>query len=321
MGFLGKISQGLFKTRQKVSQEVTGVLGKGALSEENLEELEERLITADICVDVAVQIVEKIRKRCKGQFLSGKKLLAYLEEFALELLITAPPLEHNNKPHTILVLGVNGVGKTTSIAKLANYYKIQGKKVLVAAGDTFRAGAIEQLEIWCNRVGVDIVKHQEKSDAAAVVYDAWEAAKARDMDILLIDTAGRLHNKEYLMEELKKIIRVLKKHDENLPQETLLVIDGNTGQNAIQQAKVFNQIHPIDGFVVTKLDGTAKGGAILSINHEMKIPVRWVGVGEQLNDLIPFTKEEYVNGMFGSADIDIALEQQEIENAYKSLEI
>ncbi len=192
---------------------------------------------------------------------------------------------------------------------------------MLAAADTFRAGAIEQLDIWAGRVGVDIVKHQEGSDAAAVAYDAYSAAKARGHDLLIIDTAGRLHNKDHLMEELKKMVRVLKKHDDALPHETLLVIDGNTGQNAIPQAKSFHQISPLDGFVVTKLDGTAKGGALISTNYEMKIPVKWVGVGEKMDDLIPFSPEAYVKGMFGNSELYIPLEQQEIEDKYKGLQI
>jgi len=319
MDFFKKIKAGLSKTRADVSKEIKGAVGKGKITEETLEDLESLLISADICYEVAAEIIQKIRKKCKGADLSGEMLVKYLEEFTSEFLIEDPQVEHKYRPHVILVLGVNGVGKTTSIAKLAYYYRKTGRKVIVAAGDTFRAGAIEQLEIWCKRAAVEVVKHQEKSDAAAVVYDAYSAAKARGHDIMIVDTAGRLHNKENLMEELKKIIRVLKKHGEHLPSEILLVIDGNTGQNAIPQAKAFNRLCPLDGFIVTKLDGTAKGGSLISINHEMKIPVRWVGVGEGLDDLIPFSKAEYVKGMFSDEEIEVPLEQQAIQGAYKGL--
>jgi fused signal recognition particle receptor len=319
MNFFRKIRGGLAKTRNRVSREMKGVLGKGKITEETLENLESLLISADICYEVAEKIIDKIRQKCRGSDLSLEMLLKYLEDFSQEFLIENAPVEQNDRPHVILILGVNGVGKTTCIAKLAQYYKNHGKRVLVAAADTFRAGAIEQLEIWCQRAGVDVVKHQEKSDAAAVVYDAYSAAKSRDHDIMIIDTAGRLHTKENLMEELKKIIRVLKKHGEHLPSESLLVIDGNTGQNAIPQARAFNDLYPLDGFIITKLDGTAKGGALISINHEMKIPVRWVGVGEGLDDLIPFSKSDYVKGMFSEEEIEIPLKQQAVEGDYKGL--
>ncbi|MBF0430091.1 MAG: signal recognition particle-docking protein FtsY [Fibrobacteria bacterium] len=321
MAFFGKISKGLFKTRSTLAKGVTGVMGRGKLTEETLENLEELLIASDICYEVASEIIDKIRKECLGTFLSNEKLFDYLENFSREYLIEAPVISHTAKPHVIFVLGVNGVGKTTSIAKIANYYKNKGEKVLLAAGDTFRAGAIEQLDIWAKRIGVEIVKHQEKSDAAAVIYDAYAAAKARGYDVMIADTAGRLHTKDNLMEELRKMIRVIKKHGDELPHETLLVIDGNTGQNSIPQTIAFNELHPIDGIVVTKLDGTAKGGSLISTNHEIKIPIRWVGVGEGMNDLIPFSKEEYVKGMFGDGEIDIPLEQQEIKEEFKGLQI
>ncbi|MFC1584937.1 signal recognition particle-docking protein FtsY [Fibrobacterota bacterium] len=319
MNVFHKVRSGLAKTREKVTREIKGTIGKGKLTEETLEDLEALLISADIRYEATSEIIGEIRKKCLGADLSSENLLRDLEKITGQILVESPPIGHKILPHVILILGVNGVGKTTSIAKLAHFYKNLGKKVLVAAGDTFRAGAIEQLEIWCQRAGVEIVKHQEKSDAAAVVFDAYSAAKSRGHDIMIVDTAGRLHNKETLMEELKKIIRVLKKHRDNLPDETLLVIDGNTGQNALPQAMAFNQVHPLDGFVVTKLDGTAKGGALISINYEMKIPVRWIGVGEKLDDLIPFSKEEYVKGIFRDEEIEIPLEQQAVRDEYKGL--
>ena len=319
MGFFKKISTGLFKTREKVLKEVKGAVGKGKLTEDTLEDLESLLVSADICYEVAEKITTKIKTDCLGRDLSSNMLLGYLEKYTSEFIIEEKKAKITASPHVILILGVNGVGKTTSIAKLAKHYKEQGKKVLIAAGDTFRAGAIEQLDIWCKRAEVEIVKHQEGSDAAAVVYDAYSAAASRNYDMLIIDTAGRLHNKNNLMEELKKIIRVLKKHDENLPHETLLVIDGNTGQNSIPQAKAFNEVHPLDGFILTKLDGTAKGGSLVSINHEMKIPVKWIGMGEGLDDLLSFSKNEYVQGMFRGGDVEVPLEQQALEGAYKGL--
>ena len=321
MGFLGKIQSGLSKTRGQVSQQVKGALGEGKLNEDTLEDLEESLVTADVCYPVASAIIDKVRKACKGQLLSNEKFIQYLETFTGEYIAQPEPVAMESKPHVVLVLGVNGVGKTTSIAKLAHYYKSQGKKVLLAAGDTFRAGAIEQLNIWAERTGVGIVKHQEKSDAAAVIYDAYEAAKSRGYDILLADTAGRLHNKEHLMGELEKLVRVLKKHGEELPHESLLVVDGNTGQNAIAQGKAFHKISPLTGIVVTKLDGTAKGGAIITLNHEMKVPVRWIGVGEAMDDLVPFSKQEYVQSLFRETEIEIPLEQQEISDKFKRLQI
>lgn len=319
MGLFKKIQFGLAKTRGGFSKGVKGALGRGRLTEDTLDKIEELLIEADICFEATEVIIDKIRKECLGQFLSSEKLSQMLEQFSSEFLLESPIIPHEIRPHVMLILGVNGVGKTTSIAKLANFFKKQGESVLVAAGDTFRAGAIEQLEIWCDRVGVDLVKHAEKSDAAAVVYDAYSAAKSRKKDLMIIDTAGRLHNKGNLMEELKKTIRVMKKHDESLPHETLLVIDGNTGQNSLAQAKAFHNLQKLDGFIVTKLDGTAKGGSLLSTNYEMKVPVRWVGVGEGLDDLVPFSKQAYIKGMFGEEDFDIPLEQQEILGKYKGL--
>jgi fused signal recognition particle receptor len=202
------------------------------------------------------------------------------------------------KPHVLLMIGVNGAGKTTTIAKLAHHHRQAGRKVIVAAGDTFRAGAIAQLDTWAQRAGVDIIKHQEGADAAAVAYDAYAAAKARGHDVLIIDTAGRLHTKDNLMEELRKMLRVLKKHGDDVPHETLLVLDGNTGQNAIAQGQGFSAVARIDGLVVTKLDGTAKGGSLIPLTRAFKIPVRWIGVGEAMDDLVPFSRDAYVKGLF-----------------------
>jgi fused signal recognition particle receptor len=242
--------------------------------------------------------MEEVRKKAKGEEIDSKQLLEWMAEATSNLLPQTPPWQSKGKPHVILMIGVNGAGKTTTIGKLAHFYKMQGKQVLLAAGDTFRAGAVQQLEKWAQRVGVDVIKHQEGADAASVAFDAYASAKARGLDILIIDTAGRLQNKTHLMEELRKMVRVLRKHDPALPHECLLVIDGNTGQNAIQQGQGFNSIVTLDGLIVTKLDGTAKGGSIIPICREFGIPVSWVGVGEDLEDLIPFSRDAYVQGLF-----------------------
>lgn len=298
MGFLGKIFGGLSKTRDNVVKEVKGAFGKGKLTEQVIENIEEKLIACDISIDVAASIMEFVRGKARGEEIDSKQLLEWMAEATRGLLPETPPWEPKAKPHVILMIGVNGAGKTTTIGKLAHYYKAKGLKVMVAAGDTFRAGAIAQLERWAERVEVDIVKHQEGADSASVAFDAYAAAKARGFDVLIIDTAGRLQNKGHLMEELRKLVRVLRKHDESLPHECLLVIDGNTGQNAIQQGQGFNGIVKLDALVVTKLDGTAKGGAIIPICREFGIPVGWVGVGEDLDDLIRFDRDEYVRGLF-----------------------
>lgn len=298
MGFFGKIVRGLTKTRENMVKEVKGVFGKGKLTDSVIENIEEKLLACDIGMDVASQIMEEVRKKAKGEEIDSKQLLAWMAEATRNLLPETPVWQSRGKPHVILMIGVNGAGKTTTIGKLAHYYKAQGKQVLLAAGDTFRAGAIQQLEKWAQRVGVDVVKHQEGADAASVAFDAYASAKARGFDILIIDTAGRLQNKTHLMEELRKMVRVLRKHEPALPHECLLVIDGNTGQNAIQQGQGFNSIVTLDGLVVTKLDGTAKGGSIIPICREFGIPVAWVGVGEDLEDLIRFSRDEYVRGLF-----------------------
>lgn len=298
MGFFGKIFTGLTKTRESVVKEVKGAFGKGKLTEQVIENIEEKLLACDIGIEVASAIMDYVRDKAKGEEIDSRQLLGWMAEATRELLPATPPWQAKTKPHVILMIGVNGAGKTTTIGKLAHYYKALGLKVMVAAGDTFRAGAIAQLERWAERTEVEIVKHQEGADAASVAYDAYAAAKARGFDILIIDTAGRLQNKGHLMEELRKMVRVLRKHDESLPHECLLVIDGNTGQNAIQQGQGFNGIVKLDGLVVTKLDGTAKGGAIIPICREFGIPVAWVGVGEDVSDLIRFDRDEYVRGLF-----------------------
>ncbi|MCD6025060.1 MAG: ftsY [Fibrobacteria bacterium] len=300
MGLFDKIRGGLARTRQSLTREIQAVFGKGKLDAAALEALEEKLLAADVGFDTVQQILEGVRVRARGQEITSEQLLAWLAEEAREFLHEPKPLpDPLPKPYVVLFIGVNGAGKTTSVAKIAHHFTTQGKKVLLAACDTFRAGAVSQLETWASRAGVEVVKHQDGADAAAVAYDAYAAALARGCDVLLIDTAGRLHTKDNLMEELRKLVRVLRKHDAALPHETLLVIDGNTGQNALPQFKGFSAVVPLDGLIVTKLDGTAKGGAVLTLSREFKAPIRWVGVGEGLDDLVPFDREAYAQGLFG----------------------
>ncbi len=299
MGFFDKIIKGLARTGESMSRGIQAVFGKGKLTDEILEALEEKLLAADIGFDTAHLLLDRVKKRARGLEIDHSQLLNWLAEEARDLFEVNTQEIPGAKPQVILFVGVNGAGKTTSIAKLAHFHVAQGKKVLLAACDTFRAGAISQLEVWAERAGVEVIKHQEGADAASVAYDAYAAAKARGHDLLLIDTAGRLHTKDNLMEELRKLVRVLRKHDATLPHETLLVIDGNTGQNALPQFKGFANAAPLNGLIITKLDGTAKGGTVLSLSREFGVPVRWIGVGEGMEDLVPFDREAFSRGLFG----------------------
>lgn len=301
MGFLSVIKGGLTKTRNALLNELKGIVGAGKITDEMLENLEEHLIKADVGVEAAFLLTDALRESALGKSLSSEEVLAIMRSEAERLLSDPPVFELKGHPHVILIIGVNGAGKTTTIGKLASRFKKEGKKVLIAAGDTFRAAAIEQLEVWAERSGAEFVKHQEGSDPAAVAYDACEAAKSRNCDVVLIDTAGRLHNKDHLMEELRKVVRVIQKHDPSYPHDIWLVIDGNTGQNTISQTKVFNQSFPLTGLVITKLDGTARGGSVLSFSSALQIPIRWIGMGEQIDQLVPFDKQEYVDGLFEDA--------------------
>lgn len=302
VSFFSKLKESLVKTRQgfieKVSQLVT-IHGK--IDEELFEELEEILIQADVGVAATRRLVEEIRQSVKQKKISDagdvKKLL---RQKMAELLGEPVPLRLNSTPPTvILVVGVNGVGKTTTIGKLANRFRQQGKRVLLAAADTFRAAAIEQLEIWSERTGSDLVKHQAGSDPAAVVFDALQAARRRGSDVMIIDTAGRLHTKANLMEELRKIKRVIERELPGAPHEVLLVVDATTGQNALRQAELFKDTAGVTGIVLTKLDGTAKGGIVLAIKEELGIPVKLVGIGERSDDLKDFDGNEFVAALFG----------------------
>lgn len=303
VSFFARLKEGLAKTRQGITARVDQVLKSyKKVDEELLEEIEEILITADVGVNTTMEIIGKLRNQAKERKITEvENLRGLLKEILADTLDLNKSHELNIQPlpAIILVVGVNGVGKTTSIGKIAHRMRSQGKKVLLAAGDTFRAAAIDQLEIWGNRVGVDVIKHQEGSDPAAVVFDAIQAAKARKIDVLICDTAGRLHNKTNLMNELGKVRKVVEREYGEASKEILLVLDATTGQNAIQQAKIFKEAVDVSGIVLTKLDGTAKGGVVLGISTELDIPVKLIGVGEGMNDLQEFKPNDFVNALFG----------------------
>jgi len=301
MRFFDKLKSGLKKTRDNISKRIDGLLVSfGKINEELFEELEEILITSDIGVETSLRIIEELKLKVKKDKITDaiqvKNILK--EELVNILGKEKPTLKLETKPSVIVVLGVNGAGKTTSIGKICHILKQQGKRVLIAAADTFRAAAIDQLEIWAKRARADIIKHTEGSDPSAVVYDAIAAAKARDFDIIVCDTAGRLHTKKNLMEELKKIFWIIKRELPDADIETLLVLDATTGQNAVSQAKNFTEATGVTGLVLTKLDGTAKGGVVLSIKAELGIPVKFVGVGEQIDDLEQFNPVEFTDALF-----------------------
>ena len=300
MGFFDKLKSGLGKTRNSFNEKMNSIFSNfRKVDEELLEELEEILIMSDIGVETATEIISKLRERIKLEKIADEEGVktALKQEMKNILDKENNALKLETTPAVILVVGVNGVGKTTSIGKIANNLKKSGKKVVVAAADTFRAAAVEQLEIWANRAGVDIVKKQEGVDPASVVYDAIKIKKEKNADVLICDTAGRLHTKKYLMDELLKIGRVIEKELPNAAKETLMVIDATTGQNAILQVKAFKEVVPITGLVLTKLDGTAKGGVVIGIVNENSIPVKFVGVGEKIDDMEIFNSEEFVNAI------------------------
>ena len=300
-GFFAKIKAGLSKTRNNIISSVENVLSAFTKIDEDLyEELEEALIMADIGVETSLYIIEKLREKVKDE-----KIHDPAEVKGAVIRVITEILEKDDEPFelphpsVVLVIGVNGVGKTTTIGKLTHNYMENGKTVLLAAADTFRAAAIDQLQVWADRNNAQLIKHQENSDPGAVVYDAVQAAKARNTDVLICDTAGRLHNKKNLMEELRKISKIVNKEYPDAKVETLLVLDATTGQNALQQAKLFKEVADITGLVLTKLDGTAKGGIVLAIKHEMNIPVRYIGVGEQMDDLQEFNSKDFAKALFG----------------------
>jgi len=320
MGFLNKLfgkkekeslDQGLQKTKEGFLTKLTkAVAGKSTVDEEVLDNLEDALVSADVGVDTTIEIIKKIEERvAKDKYLGTSELNKILKEEIEQLLVDAPASNSYafdsdlpTKPYIILVVGVNGVGKTTTIGKLAYNFKAAGKNVLLGAADTFRAAAVDQLTIWSERVGVPIVKQDMGSDPAAVAFDTAQSAVAKGSEVVLIDTAGRLHNKAHLMEELSKIKRVIQKVIPDAPHEVLLVLDGSTGQNALEQAKHFTAATDVSAIAITKLDGTAKGGVVLAIANQFKIPVKFIGVGEKMTDLLVFDKHEFVDSLFNLED-------------------
>lgn len=300
-GFFEKLKNGLSKTKDGFTDKVSEMLNLYVnIDEELYEELEEILITSDIGVETTLEIIERLRVKVKQKKVKDpKEVTPCLKEVLIEMLGFE---EQNNlvesSPTVILIVGVNGVGKTTSIGKIAAKLKSDKKKVLLAAADTFRAAAIDQLEVWSSRAGVDLIRHQEGSDPAAVVYDAIQSAKARKVDVLICDTAGRLHNKKNLMDELAKINRIIDREFSEAAKQTLLVLDATTGQNAVIQAKQFMEVSDVNGIVLTKLDGTAKGGVVISIKHQLNVPVKLIGVGEGIEDLQEFNAEQFVEALF-----------------------
>lgn len=306
MGFFNRLKESLTKTRQGFVEKIDNLVHRRkAIDEELYEELEEVLVQADIGVNTAMNLVERVRRTVRERRVDDAgELKAILKEHIREMLgEDRAPLNFNGEPPTVvIVVGVNGVGKTTTIGKMAALYKAEGKKVLLGAADTFRAAAIDQLEVWANRVGVELIKHREGSDPAAVAFDSLQAAKARRVDLLIIDTAGRLHTKSNLMEELKKIERVLDREIPGAPHEVLLVLDATTGQNAVNQAKLFGEAAGVTGIVLTKLDGSAKGGVVIAVKQTLDIPVKLIGIGEGVDDLRPFNAGEFVDALFDSAE-------------------
>lgn len=300
MGFFKKINKGLKKTRDNMSGAINAALyGKNEIDDEFYDDLEEILVMADVGVNTAAEIVEKLRDAVfKKNLRKAKDVKNEIKNIVADMLSGGETIDMVTIPSIILVIGVNGVGKTTSIGKMAAMFKDEDKKVILGAADTFRAAAIDQLEIWADRAGVDIVKHKEGADPAAVVFDTISAGKARNADIIICDTAGRLHNKKNLMDELAKIYRVIDRQLPYADREIFLVLDATTGQNAVNQAKEFKEVAEITGIILTKLDGTAKGGVVLAIKNDLKVPVKFIGVGEGMDDLRPFDAKAFAEGLF-----------------------
>ena len=313
MGIIQKIADGLRKTKDFFLGRLQKILNSFTVIDEELfDQLEETMIMSDIGVETSEEICDRLRKKIKERGITDPKMIMELiQEIIGEIMGDDTGLDLTVSPAVIMVIGVNGAGKTTTIGKMCHQFKKEKKKVLVAAADTFRAAAIDQLQVWTERAGVDIVKHAEGSDPGAVVYDALDAAQARNCDVVIIDTAGRLHNKKNLMEELAKINRIIDKKAPDSSREVLLVLDATTGQNAVSQAKLFSETAPITGIVLTKLDGTAKGGIVISIKNELGIPVKLIGVGEKIDDLQPFNSRDFVTALFSSTEVEEETEQIE----------
>jgi fused signal recognition particle receptor len=303
-GFFSRLKEGLSRSTHKISESITTVFKKRRLDDEALEELEDLLLAADLGVDAAQRVIAEFRRTRFGKEVTDEEIKEALADEIAEILTpVAKPLvlDPTKQPHVILVVGVNGTGKTTTIGKMAQQYREEGKRPVLVAGDTFRAAAMEQLQIWGERTGAPVVAGGPNADPAGLAFDALTKARAQGADVLLIDTAGRLHNKAALMEELRKIIRVLRKQDETVPHSVLLVLDATTGQNAVQQVKVFKEMVDITGLVVTKLDGSARGGIVVALAETFGLPVHAVGVGEKASDLRPFDARDYARGLVGAA--------------------
>ena len=304
LGFFSRLKQGLTRSTQKLSDGITAALTHRRLDDEALDDLEEQLIAADLGTAVAGRVIARFRRTRFGKDVTDDEVKdALAEEMRDVLEPVARPLEIDpaRKPHVVLMVGVNGTGKTTTIGKLAQQYREEGKHAILVAGDTFRAAAVEQLQVWGERTGAQVIAGPPNSDAAGLAYEALTKARAQGADILLVDTAGRLHNKSALMEELQKIIRVLKKQDETAPHSVLLVLDATTGQNALQQVRIFKEMVAVTGLIVTKLDGSARGGIVVALAQEFKLPVHAVGVGEKVEDLRPFDARDFARGLVGGA--------------------
>jgi len=302
MGFFDRLKAGLDKTRKSFTEKIEQlVIGYATIDEELLDDLEVILLSADVGIQTTTKLMADIKQGIKNKEINSPEDLKPFLQAKISEMLAADVAENRmatSGPTVMVIVGVNGVGKTTTIGKLAQYYHEQGLKVMLAAADTFRAAAIDQLEIWGQRSGCEVIKHNEGSDPAAVAFDAVQSAKAKKVDMLIIDTAGRLHTKSNLMEELKKISRVIGREIPDAPHETLLVLDATTGQNAINQAKVFGEAASLSGIVLTKLDGTAKGGVVVAIKSELNLPVKWIGVGETASDLRPFVPQDFVKALF-----------------------
>ena len=302
MGFFDKLKAGLSKTKSSLVEGINSLLsGSKAIDDDFYDELEETLILSDLGLKTSEDIVSKLRAKVKAEKISDPDAVKQaIKDIIADMLGEDKPLDLSTKPSVILVIGVNGAGKTTTIGKLAYKLINEGKKVLVAAADTFRAAAIDQLQVWCDRAGADIIKHSEGSDPASVVYDAMDAAKSRDVDVVIVDTAGRLHTKKNLMQELSKITKIVHTKAEGCSLEVLIALDATTGQNAVNQAREFNEVADITGIILTKLDSTSKGGIVIPISNELNIPVKLITVGEKIEDIQPFSAKDFANALFES---------------------